>query len=235
MTDDIRSSEDFEHFDERVLIDIIAGEAEAGCRVLRFDRVSGVSRLNTAAIQQRSGLDENQSMRVAAAFALAHRIRSQRAERVTICHTMRDVVDLLREKARLATQEQVWLVGLDPTKRLTGVRLVSIGTDDKAHADAGLVLRHACEIGAFMYVLVHFHVNGAQHPPKVSKQDLIMTAHIRDVGHELGMAMEEHLVIGRSGKAVSVLREVEKREAKEAARKAEAAKRKVEKKPGVLR
>lgn len=202
------------------LLDIVAGSEGAGARLLSGDEVSGIFRLNHVAIAQRAELPEGDARRIEAAFTLAHRIREQRGEKRPVLETIGDAVALLGDRARLATQEELWIVCLDKTQRLTGIRLVSIGTAETIPVDTALIVRHACELGAAMFVLVHYHVHGSQHPPKPSLDDYTMTATIRRIAKSLDVMMLDHLVIGRSGKSVSVLRRLERAERAEAKRKA---------------
>lgn len=205
---------------DAALLDIVAGSEGAGTRLLSGDEVSGIFRLNHVVIAQRAELPEGDARRIEAAFTLAHRIREQRGEKRPVLETIGDAVALLGDRARLATQEELWIVCLDKTQRLTGIRLISIGTAETIPVDTALIVRHACELGAAMFVLVHYHVNGSQYPPKPSLDDYTMTATIRRIAKSLDIFMLDHLVIGRSGKSVSVLRRLERAEKAEAKRKA---------------
>jgi DNA repair protein RadC len=57
-------------------------------------------------------------------------------------------------------------------------------------------MRRALELSASAVILVHNHPSG---DPTPSRADIEMTKTIVDVGKPLGVAVHDHLVIGREG------------------------------------
>ncbi len=223
------SFDDMSGLSDSALLDIVAGTEGAGARLLAGDEVSGIFKLSPLAISQRAELDEDGARRVAAAFTLASRLRKQRGAKKPRLETVGDAVELLRHRARLATQEEAFVVGLDMSQRLIGIRCIGVGTHERIPIDISLVIRHVCELSAGMFIVIHFHVDCAQHPPRASISDYVMTARIREIATSLNLCLVDHLVIGRSGKAISVLRRLEAKETKAAEKRKREAERKKKK------
>ena len=60
------------------------------------------------------------------------------------------------------------------------------------------VVRRALELQASALILVHNHPSG---DPTPSKDDISMTREIKEAAERLGIALHDHLVIGRKGHA----------------------------------
>ncbi len=63
--------------------------------------------------------------------------------------------------------------------------------------DCGFVVIHHVS-GNFTYKMVHNHPSG---DPTPSKGDVEMTKEVREAGEKLGIAVHDHLIIGRRGHA----------------------------------
>jgi DNA repair protein RadC len=60
------------------------------------------------------------------------------------------------------------------------------------------VVKRALALGAAALILAHNHPSG---DPKPSRDDIEMTREIRKAAEALGIAIHDHLVIGRKGHA----------------------------------
>jgi DNA repair protein RadC len=58
------------------------------------------------------------------------------------------------------------------------------------------VVKRALDLGASALILVHNHPSG---DPTPSAGDIEMTAEIRDAAVRLGIALHDHVIIGRKG------------------------------------
>ena len=72
------------------------------------------------------------------------------------------------------------------------------GTVDHAPVYPREVVRRALELDASSVILVHNHPSG---DPTPSAADIDMTRQIIDAGRLLGIAVHDHLVVGRQGVA----------------------------------
>lgn len=99
----------------------------------------------------------------------------------------RDMIDL--------QQEQLRAILLDPGNRLLGIHLVYQGTIDGVAVRLADLFREAVRVGATALALVHNHPTGRADQP--SAVDLLLTAEAVRAGHLLGIAVVDHVIVGR--------------------------------------
>ena len=92
--------------------------------------------------------------------------------------------------------ERFHLLFLDRQNRLIADETQQRGTVDHTPVYPREVVRRALELGATALILVHNHPSG---DPTPSKGDIEMTREIVAAGEKLGIAVHDHVVIGRSG------------------------------------
>lgn len=93
--------------------------------------------------------------------------------------------------------ERFHLLFLDRQNRLIADETQQRGTVDHTPVYPREVVRRALELGATGLILVHNHPSG---DPTPSKADIEMTREIVAAGEKLGIAVHDHVVIGKSGK-----------------------------------
>ncbi len=92
--------------------------------------------------------------------------------------------------------EQFRLLFLDRKNRLIADELQQRGTVDHTPVYPREVVKRALELGASALILVHNHPSG---DPTPSKADIEMTRDVQDAAAKLGIAVHDHIVIGKSG------------------------------------
>ena len=75
---------------------------------------------------------------------------------------------------------------------------MSSGTINAAPVYPREIVKRALELGASAVVLVHNHPSG---DPSPSREDIAMTKAIVEAGRHLGLAVHDHVVIGKTGHA----------------------------------
>jgi len=105
---------------------------------------------------------------------------------VAYCH-----LAMAREKV-----EQFRLLFLDRKNRLIADELQQHGTVDHTPVYTREVIKRALELGASALILVHNHPSG---DPTPSKGDIALTRVVQEAAARLGIAVHDHIVIGRSG------------------------------------
>ena len=107
---------------------------------------------------------------------------------IDYCHTT-----LAHEKT-----ERFAILFLNRKNELIADEVQQRGTVDHTPVYPREVMRRALELSATAIILVHNHPSG---DPKPSRADITMTQTIVEVGRPLGIAVHDHLVIGREGHA----------------------------------
>ena len=95
-------------------------------------------------------------------------------------------------------REQFRILFLDKKNRLIADEVQQTGTVDHTPVYPRDVVRRGLELSATAIILVHNHPSG---DPTPSAADIQMTKTIIGVAQPLGIAVHDHIVIGRDGHA----------------------------------
>jgi DNA repair protein RadC len=94
--------------------------------------------------------------------------------------------------------EQFRILFLDKRNALIADELQQTGTVDHTPVYPREVVKRALELSATAIILVHNHPSG---DPTPSGADIAMTRQIADVLKPLGIALHDHIIVGRDGHA----------------------------------
>jgi DNA repair protein RadC len=106
------------------------------------------------------------------------------------------LLDYCRTAMAYEEREQFRILFLDKKNQLLADEVQQTGTVDHTPVYPREVIRRALELSATAVILVHNHPSG---DPTPSRADIEMTRTIIDVGKPLGIAVHDHLIIGRDG------------------------------------
>ena len=104
------------------------------------------------------------------------------------------LVDYLRAAMARETNEQFRLLFLDRKNRLIGDEIQARGTVDHTPVCVREVVKRALELSATALILVHNHPSG---DPTPSRADIEMTRDIAKAAAPLGIAVHDHIIIGK--------------------------------------
>ena len=130
----------------------------------------------------------------AAAVRLA---REEAAERPVISSWDR-LLAYCRTLLAQETTERVHVIYLDTKNALIRAEAQGRGTIDHTPLYPREVVKRALELGAAALILVHNHPSG---DPTPSRADIAMTREVVAAGKALGIAVHDHLIIGKRGHA----------------------------------
>ncbi|TAN61065.1 MAG: JAB domain-containing protein [Magnetospirillum sp.] len=108
------------------------------------------------------------------------------------------LLDYCRTAMTTLPTEQFRLLFLDRKNALIADELQQTGTVDHTPLYPREVVKRALALHASAVILVHNHPSG---DPKPSKADIDMTRMVKDALAAVGIAVHDHLVIGRKGHA----------------------------------
>ncbi len=89
--------------------------------------------------------------------------------------------------------EKFLIITLDTQLRFIGIHEISSGTLDSSLVHPREVFAHAILCNAASIILMHNHPSGDLVP---SRQDIDVTQKLREVGHILGIAVQDHIIVG---------------------------------------
>ena len=130
--------------------------------------------------------------------AAAHRIAKGELKQRTMLSSWTDVVDYCRTSMAFADKEQFRILFLDKRNQLITDEVQQVGTVDHTPVYPREVVKRALELSATAVILVHNHPSG---DPTPSRADIQMTQAIIDVAKPLGIAVHDHIIVGKEGHA----------------------------------
>ncbi len=108
------------------------------------------------------------------------------------------VIDYCRSVQAFADTEQFRILFLDKRNHLIADEVQGTGTVDHTPVYPREVVKRALELSATAVILVHNHPSGDTTP---SRADIEMTRHIVEVAKPLGIAVHDHIIVGKEGHA----------------------------------
>jgi DNA repair protein RadC len=109
-----------------------------------------------------------------------------------------EVIDYCRTAMAFEGREAVRILFLDKKNGLIADETQGVGTVDETPVYPREVVRRALELSATAMILVHNHPSC---DPAPSSQDVKMTLDIIAVAQPLGVAVHDHIIVGRDGHA----------------------------------
>ena len=120
-------------------------------------------------------------------------LRAEIADRPVIS-SWTQLVDYCRASLADERTERFRILFLDRKNRLIADEVQQRGTVDHTPVYPREVIRRALEVGATALILVHNHPSG---DPTPSQADIAMTHEIRDAADKLGIALYDHVIVGK--------------------------------------
>lgn len=147
-------------------------------------------------LREIEGLSEGAIAELKIAEAVARRLaRSKLSKRATLS-SFADVVDYCRTAMAYAQREEFRILFLDKRNALIADEVQGVGTVDHTPVYPREVVRRALELGASALILAHNHPSG---DPTPSAADIRMTKDIVAIAQPFGIAVHDHLIVGREG------------------------------------
>jgi len=106
------------------------------------------------------------------------------------------LIDYLKASMGREKVEQVRILFLDSKLRLIADELQQRGTVNHTPLYPREVVKRALELNASSLILVHNHPSGDTTP---SREDIDMTREVRDALGKIGIALHDHVIVGRGG------------------------------------
>src|SRR6266571_4465224 len=126
--------------------------------------------------------------------AAASRIAKGQLKQRTLLSSWNDVIDYCRTSMAFADKEQFRILFLDKRNQLISDEVQQTGTVDHTPVYPREVIKRALELSASAIILVHNHPSG---DPTPSQADIQMTKAIVDIAKPLGIAVHDHIIVGK--------------------------------------
>ena len=126
------------------------------------------------------------------------RLAERKVKDMPVLTNWQQLIDYCHTALAHETTEQFRILFLDRKNVLIADEVQQRGTIDHTPVYPREVVKRALALNAAALILVHNHPSG---DPKPSRDDIEMTREIRKAAEALGIAIHDHLVIGRKGHA----------------------------------
>ena len=130
--------------------------------------------------------------------AAATRLARGQVRKRPVLSSWSNVIDYCRTTMAFAEKEQFRVLFLDKRNQLIVDELQQTGTVDHTPVYPREVVKRALELSATALILVHNHPSG---DPTPSHADIERTRTIVEVAKPLGIAVHDHIIVGRDGHA----------------------------------
>jgi DNA repair protein RadC len=144
------------------------------------------------------GVGESVATDLKIVAAAARRLTRGAVAKRPVLSSWNAVLDHCRTAMAFADREQFRLLFLDKRNALIADEVQQSGTVDHTPVYPREVIRRALELSATAIVLVHNHPSG---DPTPSRADIDMTRLIIETAKPLGIAVHDHIIIGRQSHA----------------------------------
>lgn len=163
-----------------------------------FGGLAGLLAADGDSLRRVEGMGEGAAAAIKAAQAAAGRMLQARVREAPVLANWQALLDYLRAEMAHRTTEQVRVLHLNSRNMLIRDEAMGEGSIDEAPVYAREVIRRALELGSASVILVHNHPSG---DPSPSRADIEVTRRIAEAGKSLGIAVHDHLIVGREGTA----------------------------------
>ena len=164
----------------------------------RFGSFAEVVHAPEALLREADGIGDASAIQLKLIAAAASRIAKGQLKQRTGLSSWNDVIDYCRTSMAFADKEQFRILFLDKRNQLISDEVQQTGTVDHTPVYPREVIKRALELSATAIILVHNHPSG---DPTPSSADIQMTKAIIDIAGPLGIAVHDHIIVGKNGHA----------------------------------
>ncbi|QWW69303.1 DNA repair protein RadC [Rhizobium sp. WYJ-E13] len=164
----------------------------------RFGSLAGVFGAPAALLQEIKGVGETVALDLKLISAIGHRALKSELRGKQVLSSWSSVIQYCHAAMAHETREQFRILFLDKRNALIADEVQGHGTVDHTPVYPREVVRRALELSATALILVHNHPSG---DPTPSRADIDMTKMIIDAAKPLGIAIHDHIIIGKDGQA----------------------------------
>ena len=161
-----------------------------------FGGIGGLLTADAEALKRVSGMGETSVAAIKIAQASALRLVKSQVANQPVLASWQALLDYLRADMAHMTVERVRVLHLNSRNMLIRDENMGDGSVDQAAIYVREVIRRAIDLGSASLILVHNHPSG---DPAPSQQDILITRNVIEAGKKLGIAVHDHIIIGRQG------------------------------------
>ncbi|MER9021201.1 DNA repair protein RadC [Mesorhizobium sp. M0815] len=162
----------------------------------RFGTLAEVLGAPVERLQEVKGIGPAVALDLKVVAATAQRMARGKIAGRELLSTWTQVLEYCRSVMAFEEREQFRILFLDKKNALIADEVQQVGTVDHTPVYPREVVRRALELSATAIILAHNHPSG---DPTPSRADIEMTKLIIETAKPLGIAVHDHIIIGRKG------------------------------------
>ncbi|PST21728.1 JAB domain-containing protein [Mesorhizobium plurifarium] len=162
----------------------------------RFGTLAAVFGAPLHLLQEVKGVGESVALDLKLIATAGHRMLKSELRNKQVLSSWSAVIDYCHAAMAHETKEQFRILFLDKRNTLIADEVQQQGTIDHTPVYPREVVKRALELSATALILVHNHPSG---DPTPSRADIDMTKLIADAARPLGIALHDHVIIGKDG------------------------------------
>lgn len=166
--------------------------------IARFGSFAEVIGAPVERLQEIDGVGLSVALDIKIVEASARRLAKGAVRDRPVLGSWSDVIGYCRTAMAFADREEFRILFLDKRNCLIADEVQGSGTVDHTPVYPREVVRRALELSATAIVLVHNHPSG---DPTPSSADIRMTQEIVSISKPMGIAVHDHIIVGRQGHA----------------------------------
>jgi len=166
--------------------------------IAKFGSFAEVLAAPTTRLAEIKGLGEAAITELKIVHAAAGRLTRGELRKRPVLSSWSTVLEYCRAAQAFADKEQFRVLFLDKRNQLIADEVQQTGTVDHTPVYPREVVKRALELSATALILVHNHPSG---DPTPSRADIQMTQSIIEVAKPLGIAVHDHIIVGKEGHA----------------------------------
>jgi DNA repair protein RadC len=164
----------------------------------RFGSFAEVLAASSERLKEIDGIKDAAVTELKLVEAAGRRVLRGAVEKRTVLSSWSAVIDYVRSAMGFADREEFRVIFLDKRNGVLADEVQGRGTVDHTPVYPREVIKRALELSASALVLVHNHPSGDVSP---SSADIQMTRTIEEIAKPLGIALHDHIIVGREGHA----------------------------------
>ena len=153
----------------------------------------GIFHLSLEELRKLSGIGTVKAMQILALGELSKRLAAAKVQDKVSFHSPQSIAEYYMEKMRHLSREEMILICFNGKNKVIKELKVSVGTVNQTVASPRELFLEALRCEAVSVIMIHNHPSG---DPTPSRQDIITTKRMQEVGDFLGIPLSDHIVIG---------------------------------------
>ena len=162
----------------------------------RFGSFAEVISAPVERLKEVEGIGESVATDLKIVAAAAQRLAKGQVRKRPVLSSWSSVLDYCRAAQAFSEKEQFRILFLDKRNQLIADEVQQEGTVDHTPVYPREVVKRALELSATAIILVHNHPSG---DPTPSHADIEMTKQVANVAKPLGVALHDHIIVGKDG------------------------------------